>query len=110
VGWIGVAGIVALAILIAKILNRDDITTPHAILVMIFAAMVFAVVFAVVRQISKLSGKHPPIVKEVELFSRESLPHAGSVPQLDPFRQPASSVTEHTTRTFDEAFVKKAEN
>lgn len=111
VGAIGVFGIIALAILIGRILRRDEITPPHAILVIIFAVFLFAVICVIVRQISKMTNKsNIQNANEAEAFARPSFRQAGNTHQLEPFREPIGSVTEHTTRTFDEVLLKKSEN
>lgn len=111
IGWIGVAGILALAFLINKLLQRDGISAPHGILVLIFAVLIFGIIFVVARQISILYGKKLfPFRTDSENSSRDSLPRADNTLRLEQFREPAASVTEHTTRAFDEAFVKKSEN
>ena len=80
-------------------------------LVLIFTAVVLGIVFLLIRQISNLSGKSAPRINaDSELFSREALPRTGNTAQLEPFREPVGSVTEHTTRTFDEVFADKSKN
>lgn len=111
VGGIGVFGIIGLGILIGRILRLDDIKPPHVFLVILFAVFIFAVIFLLVRQISKLTDKiHLLGANETEPFTRASFQRAGNTAQLESFREPIGSVTEHTTRTFDEALLKKSEN
>jgi uncharacterized membrane protein YvbJ len=109
IGWIGVAGIVALAILIGNVLRRDPIPGKAIILLFLLSALVFGIIFLIVQQISSLTGKS--VRSQFNDFRQvpESLPKAEPV-RLDAPREPVTSVTENTTRNFAEAFVKKANN
>src|SRR4028119_1577241 len=74
IGWVGVAGIVALAILIGNLLRKDNIEFSAFMLVVVFSIMIFAVVYLIVRQISILSGKNfLPAAKESVSQARQNL-------------------------------------
>lgn len=112
IGWVGVAGIVALAILIGNLLRKDHIEASAFMLVVVFSIVIFAVIFLIVRQISALSGKKLlPSEKESEMQkARKNLPRTGNTARLEPFKEPVASVTEHTTRIFDETQAQKTKN
>jgi hypothetical protein len=108
IGWVGVAGIVALAILIGNLLRKDHIEFSAFMLVVVFSIMIFAVVYLIVRQISLLSGKgFLPAAKEGVLQARQNLPRTENAPQLEQPKVPVGSVTDHTTRIFEETFAEK---
>lgn len=106
-GFIGFAGIVALAILIGNLLRRGEIPPPAVLLIIIFCATVLGVVFSLVRQVSKLHLKFTPEVQP-SLAKGDSTPLLeNKTSELDYINASVSSVTEHTTRLFEPATVKK---
>lgn len=109
-GWIGVVGIIALALLIGDLLRKDFIAPPAFLLIVVFALLIFGIEFLLVRQISNLSGKNAARLRANQTFTRENLKPAGNIAQLESHREPIGSVTEHTTRTFGEAFAERREN
>ena len=112
VGAIGVVGVIAVAVLISRLLRLDDIKPPAFLLVLVFSVMIFGIICLLIRQISKLSGRSSNFSasKDGGLQGRESLPHTGNTAQLEAPREPISSVTDHTTRLFEESFAEKSKN
>jgi hypothetical protein len=111
-GGIGAVGMIALAVLISRLLRLDDIKPPAFLLVLIFSLMLFAIICLLIRQISKLSGRSSNFsaFNDGGTQGRQSLPHTGNTAQLEPPREPISSVTDHTTHLFEESFAEKSKN
>ena len=111
-GWIGVVGIIALALLIGDLLRKDFIAPTALMLMVIFAALIFGIEFLLIRQISNLSPKNAPQPRanENETPAHENPGRVGNAARLESYREPVGSVTEHTTRTFGEAFAEKPKN
>ncbi len=111
IGGIGVFGIIAVAVLIGRLLRKDNIEPPAFLLVMVLSLMIFAIICLLVRQISKLSGRsYFYAARDGGMQGRESLPHTGNTAQLEPPREPIGSVTDHTTRIFEEKLAEKFRN
>lgn len=111
VAWIGIAGIITIAILIGKLLEQGDIKPPAFMLVVVFCALIFGIIFLLMRQISALSSKSFfPVAKDTVTQMRDSLPHTGNTAQLEAPREPIGSVTDRTTRIFEENFAERTKN
>ena len=111
VAWIGIVGIITIAILIGKLLEQGDIKPPAFMLVVVFCALIFGIIFLLMRQISVLSSKSFfPVAKDAVMQMRESLPHSGNTAQLEAPREPIGSVTDHTTRIFEENLAERTRN
>lgn len=111
IGAVGVFGIIALTVLIIKLLNKEHIEPPAFLLVLVLGAVIFGVIFLLIRQISVMSNKSFwSAQKEGAGARHESLPHTGNTAQLEPPRQPIGSVTDHTTRIFEENLAEKTKN
>lgn len=100
VGFVGLGGIIAIAILIFQIIRQSDISYPAVVLVMTLTVLVFSIVFLLTTQISRLSS-----ASIFDRFPRGEQPESLSDiqnEQLPPHFQPArNSVTEYTTRNLD---------
>ncbi|MEP6922962.1 MAG: zinc ribbon domain-containing protein [Pyrinomonadaceae bacterium] len=100
VGFIGVGGIIAIAVLILQLVRRGEISPPAFFLVMILGALVFGIVFLLINQISRLSSattlnKFSQMEHPESLFEKQNN-------QLPPHFQPVpNSVTEYTTRNLE---------
>ncbi|MDQ4123936.1 MAG: zinc ribbon domain-containing protein [Acidobacteriota bacterium] len=110
-GGIGAIGMIALAVLISRLLRLDDIKPPAFLLVLVFSLMLFGIICLLIRQISKLSSRsYLYTSRDIGMQERGSLPHTGNTAQLEPPRVPIGSVTDHTTRIFEENFAEKTKN
>ena len=111
-GGIGVVGIIAVAVLISRLLRLDDIKPPAFLLVLVFSLMIFGIICLLIRQISKLTGRSSNFSASNDggMHGRESLPQTGNTAQLEARREPVGSVTDHTTRLFEESFAEKSKN
>jgi hypothetical protein len=100
-GWIGFGGLVALAIMIGNLLRLENISPRAVFLVVIFGAIVFGLVFLLLRQISALSNKIPFQVLPGSQTVQEAFPSKSETVRLEAPREPVLSVTENTTRTLE---------
>jgi hypothetical protein len=80
--------------LVAVLLGNDVPTEFVGLLSIVYLATIFGICFSLVRQVPKLIDAKLNLLKP-------TLPAAEARPQLDQYREPAMSVTEHTTRTLD---------
>jgi hypothetical protein len=91
---------------VADLARRD--VHPVALTWMVIAglAMITGVAALIIRQWSNLAGVTKP--KEHPLSRKKSADKEFAPAQLPPLRsEPASSVTEHTTRTFEPAYIER---
>lgn len=104
-GWIGVSGVIALAILIGNLLRRDIIPDGAIALVLIFTTLVFGLLFLMLRQIAYFSGfktsHYSPIQNQALGVNSKLTPKHTA--KLDSARQEfvPMSVIEHTTQTLE---------
>lgn len=71
-------------------------------------AMIFGVASLILRHLSQFSGSPKPVEKSAS--RKKAALNEARAAQLPPARiEPVSSVTEHTTRTFDPAYRKPME-
>lgn len=111
VGAIGVVGIIAVAAIIIRLLRMDDIKPGAFFLVLVFSIMILTIIALLIRQISNLSNKHfLSAARDSFMHQQQSLPHTGNTAQLEAPRQPIGSVTDHTTRIFEEKLAEKFKN
>ena len=80
--------------LVAVLLSNAVATPVVVLIVLAYLAAIFGVCFSLVRQVPKLIDAKLNLLKP-------TLPAVELRPQLDEYREPAMSVTEHTTRTLD---------
>ncbi len=98
-GFVGLGGLGLTVGLIAILLEFSVIPQVVVILALIFLATVFGISFLMIQQLSRMmktdSGERS--------FEKSNPAQFGSIntAQIEEYRQPASSVTEHTTRTLD---------
>ena len=113
-GWVGFGGVVGLAILIGNLLRREFIPREAVVIVLIFAALVFGIVFLLIRLISNLTNQASPQNLPTQKFQNEEpesyLPPPQTARLNSPIFQPASSVTENTTRDFEQIYAEKRES
>jgi hypothetical protein len=111
VGAVGVVGIIAIAVLILRLLKQENIAPPAFMLIVVFGAMIFGIVALLIRQISTLSSKSFLFAgKENAASSPGNFVHPGNTAQLEAPREPIGSVTDHTTRIFEENFAERTKN
>lgn len=104
--WFAIAGLGILVGLVAVLLGRGVPNDVVAILSTFYLFVILVVSFMLVRQIPKL------IDARVKAWSNENAapqPQLASrtTAQLEDYREPARSVTEHTTRTLDKVPFEK---
>ena len=100
VGFVGVGGIIAIALLIFQLIRRDDISPPAFFLVTILGVFVFGIVFLLVNQISRLSSA-TILNNFAEKDHPESLPDKQNNQLPSYFPSVPNSVTEYTTRNLE---------
>ncbi len=107
VAFISVSGLGLFVALVAVLLNRGVNYETLGIISMLYLATLFGICFSLIRLMSKLIVVN--IDKKLERAEILQTPQLSmpTNPQLNEYQQPVGSVTEHTTRTFDEAFVKR---
>jgi hypothetical protein len=100
IGFVGVSGILAIALLIFQLIRRGDISPPAFLLVTILSVLILSIVFLLVNQISRLSSatvlnkvpqkNYPESLSDKQ--NNQLPPHFQSVP---------NSITEYTTRNLE---------
>lgn len=105
--FIVVFGLGILVGLVAVLLNHDVKTEVVMMVVITYLLAVFGIGFMLARQVPKLidarlkAWNKPSNAIITPQFER------GTTAQLEEYRQPASSVTDNTTRTLDEMPLKR---
>jgi hypothetical protein len=104
---VALGGLGMLVGLISMLLFNGMTHEAIAIISICYLATLFAICFSMTRLISKLIES--PTVKKTEKSESSQTPQLSmpTNPQLKEYQQPIGSVTDQTTRTFDEAFVKR---
>ena len=108
-GVITIVGLGILLALIALLLDRGATEKTFGIIVIFYLASFTAIEFVLGTQISKLINAN--VTKEKKNAIGVGSPTQLSMPitaQLEEYRQPAQSVTEHTTRTLEEVSLKRS--
>ena len=95
-GFIALGGLGLTVGLIGILLKNNVVIEAIVILAMCFLATVFGITFLMIRQLSKMTIS----------ASGEQISEKPNPAQLEEYRQPAQSVTEHTTRTLEKELVK----
>jgi len=94
--------------LVAVLLDKNIDSGAVVMIVVVYLAAIFGICFALARQAIKLIDYR---LKGWSMSAENSLPQQLPTPttaQLEEYREPAMSVTEHTTRTLDNVPVKDA--
>ena len=105
-GFVGLGGLGLTVGLIAILLDKNVVIEAVVILAMLFLATIFGITFLMIRQLSRMT-----IPVGSEQISEKPNPvqlGATNTAQLEEYRQPAQSVTEHTTRTLEEVLLKRS--
>lgn len=107
-GFVGVGGLGLTVALIAILLKNNVNPEVVVILSALFASLIFGICFMMIRQISKLTNFSS--VSSDKFPERNAPEQLGAVntAQLTAPREPAMSVTDTTTKTLDEVFVKRS--
>lgn len=101
---VGLGGVIGLIAMLLKNGVKDELV---AMLVISYLLTFFGIAFLIARQISKIIS---PKIEKAESSTQVFQPAQLSAPttaQLEEPRQQPFSVTDNTTRTFDEVFVKR---
>lgn len=98
-GFVGLGGLGLTLGLIAILLKNNVVIEAVVILAMCFLATVFGITFLMIRQLSKMTKPASGEQTSEKLASAQL--GAVNTTQLEEFREPARSVIENTTRTFD---------
>lgn len=105
---VSVIGLGSVIGLIAMLLNKGVKDEMVVMLVSSYLLTLFGIAFMIARQISKIIS---PKIEKAESSNQIFQPAQLSAPttaQLEEPRQQPFSVTDNTTRTFDEVFVKRS--
>jgi len=104
-GFVGLGGLGLTVGLIAILLKNNVVIEAVVILAMCFLATVFGITFLMIRQLSKMTNQ----VSSEQISQKSNPVQLGAIntAQLEEYRQPAQSVTEHTTRMLEEVSPKR---
>jgi hypothetical protein len=92
--------------LVAVLLDKDVKTDIVMLIVIVYLLAIFGICFSLARQATKLIDyRLKGWSTQRENAEHEQLPHR-MTPQLDEFREPVMSVTDHTTKTLDKVPLK----
>jgi hypothetical protein len=101
-------GLIILAVLIGNLFDRIGRNEPLFVFAMVYLILLFGICYMIMKQVSKLVDAE---LRTREFPQRTAAPAVQLPPRstnpLDEFREPAS-VTDHTTRTLDEAGVRRS--
>jgi len=101
-------GLGTLVGLVAVLLGNGVPKEAVTIIAVAYLAAVFGICFMLLGQVKKLVDfKLSGFVQESDQASRPQLLKPKTTAQLDEYRQPAASVTEHTTRTLEKVPVSR---
>jgi hypothetical protein len=107
IAFVALGGLGILVGLVSILLDRGLTHEAIAIISGCYLATLLGICLSLTRLMSKLidadSGKKP---EPVETYQTPVLSMPTN-PQLNEYKQPVGSVTDHTTKTFDEVFVKR---
>ena len=99
--WFAMVGLGILVGLVAVLLSKDVKTEIVATIVIAYLTVIFGVCFMLARQVPKLiDAKLQRWGSSVDQETPSQL-RPLTTAQLEEYREPAMSVTEHTTRTLD---------
>ncbi len=95
--------------LVAVLLGNEVRTEVVTTIVIAYLSVIFGICFTLVRQVpklidAKLRGSTYPVAEESLVAPQLKAPNTA---QLDEYREPANSVTDHTTRTLEEVPFKR---
>lgn len=108
--FIALGGLGILVGFVAMMLGKGVIHEAVAILAVAYLVSLSIICFSITRLISKLIDvkANTKTNKAENLQTPQSQPLSMPTnPQLNEYKQPVGSVTDHTTKTFDEVFVKR---
>jgi hypothetical protein len=104
--WFAMLGLGILVGLAAVLLSKEVKTDIVAIIVIAYLAVIFGVCFMLARQVPKLiDAKLKAWNSASNALTQTQLPPVTTA-QLEEYREPVMSVTDHTTRTLDEVPIK----
>lgn len=103
-GFVGLGGLGLTLGLIAILLKNNVVIEAVVVLAMCFLATVFGISFLMIRQLSKIISQ--PANKQISEKPNPATLGAPNTAQLEEHREPARSVVENTTRTFDKIPLK----
>lgn len=87
--------------LVAVLLDKEVKSEVVVLIVIAYLAAIFGICFSLARQVPKLiDAKLKVLSSGAEIRTLQQLP-SQTTAQLDEYREPAMSVTDHTTRTLD---------
>lgn len=104
-GFVALGGLGLTFGLIALLLDRNVLPPVVVILALAFLCAVFGISFMLIQQISRMTKS----ASNDKNLDTPNLVQLGAIntAQLEEYRQPAASVTENTTRTFDKIPLRK---
>ena len=102
-GFVGLGGLGLTVGLIAILLNFSVVPTVVVIVTLAFLSTVFGISFLMIQQISKMTSADKTLKENSIEYQQLNVPNTA---QLEGPRQPATSVTENTTRTLEKELVK----
>jgi len=105
-GFVGLGGLGLTVGLIAILLKNNVVIEAVVILAMCFLATIFGITFLMIRQLSRMTM--PATGEQISEKPNHVQLGATNTAQLEEYRQPAQSVTEHTTRTLEEVSLKRS--
>lgn len=109
-GFVALGGLGILVGFVAMMLGKGVTHEAVAILAIGYLIALSVICFSITRLISKLiDAKSVAKTNTTENYQTPQPPVVSmpTNPQLNEYKQPIGSVTDHTTKTFDEVFVKR---
>ena len=104
-GFVALGGLGLTVGLIKMLLNHGVPPPVIVMLALAFLCAVFGISCLMIQQISRMTKSVPG----EKIYDKASPAQLGSinVAQLEEYRQPATSITENTTRTLDEILIER---
>ncbi len=103
-GFVGLGGLGLTVGLIAILLKNNVVVEAVVLLAMFFLVTIFGITFLMIRQLSRMTT--PASGEQISEKPNPVQLGAINTVQLEEYRQPAQSVTEHTTRTLEKELIK----
>lgn len=107
--FVALGGLGILVGFVAMLLGKGVTHEAVAILAIVYLITLFGICFSIIRLMSKLIDANSNAKTRIENYQTPQTPQLSmpTNPQLNEYHQPLGSVTDHTTRTFEETFVKR---
>ena len=107
VSYVGGFGLLGFIFLMVVLVKKGIHPTALTFISLFYLSALFGICFLILQQIKNLSGKSQTKKREFQQdFQNEQL-NPATTAQLEEPREPFISVTDSTTKTLDEVFIKR---